>query len=194
MADFNLPNEIWCKIFSFLSLTPKKNATATCKLWWRLIREDQKLSGYILISWYDMKTALYKSQWNWNNWPALQTLELKKLIIHVEDSKEAIRNDIEEISLKDCPSLEAVLFDFELTPLQKDDQKILQYLPHTDQIFGLGQELDSIQKWNEYERRMKVLKELRMLRVKFAIGSNFEYLLLPEYYSKYAKEFYSSRE
>ena len=193
MSDFNLPNEIWCKIFSYLSFAPKKNATATCKLWWRLIREDQKLSGYILISWYEMRKALYKSQWNWNNWPALKTLELKKLIIHVEDSKEAIKNDIEELSLKDCPpSLEEVLFDFELTPLQKDDQKILQYLPQTDQIFGLGQELDSIQKWNEYERRMKVLKELRMLGVKFAIGSNFEYLLLPERYNKYAKEFYLS--
>ena len=51
MADFNLPNEIWCKIFSYLPLAPKKNATATCRLWFRLIREDPKLSGYTLISW-----------------------------------------------------------------------------------------------------------------------------------------------
>ena len=190
MADYYLPNEIWCKIFSYLPLAPKKNATATCKLWWRLIREDKKLSGYILISWYDV-FAPEKLQWNWNNWPALKTLELNNLIIHVEDSREALQNVIEELSLKDCPpSLEEILFDFELTPLQKYDQKILQYLPHTDQIFGLGQELDSIQKWNEYERRMKVLKKLKGVR--FAIGSNFEYLLLPEHYNKYAKEFYSS--
>ena len=50
MADFDLPNEIWCKNFSYLPFEPKKNATATCKLWFRLIREDPKISGYILIS------------------------------------------------------------------------------------------------------------------------------------------------
>ena len=146
-----------------------------------------------------MEKALEKLQWNWNNWPALKTLELNDLIIHTEDSREAIQNIIEELSLKDCPpSLEVVLFDFELTPLQKYDQKILQYLTYTDQIFGLGKELDSIQKWNEYERSMKVLKKLKRFNIRFAIGSNFEYLLLPadsdRYYRRYAKEFYLSRE
>ena len=196
MTDFNLPNEIWCKIFSYLPLPPKKNATATCKLWLRLIREDQKLSGYILISWYNMEKALEKLQWNWNNWPALKTLELKSNpVMFVEDSREAVQNVIDELSLKDCPpSLESVLFNFKLTPIQKHDQTILQYLPHTNQIFGLGHELDSIQKWNEYEWSMKVLKELKTLGVRFAIASNFEYLLLPEDYNRYAKEFYLSRE
>ena len=193
MTEFNLPNEIWCKIFLYLPLTPKKNATATCKLWWRLICEDRKLSASISISWYDI-FALEKLKWNWDNWPALKTLELTKFsYLNIEDSQEAIQNVIEKLSLKDCPpSLEEVLFDFELTPLQKYDQKILHYLTYTDQIFGLGKELDSIQKWNEYERSMKVLKKLKMYGVRFAIGSNFEYLLLPEYYNKYAKEFYSS--
>ena len=201
MADFNLPNEIWCKIFSYLPLTPKKNATATCKLWWRLIREDQKLSASISISWYEI-FALEKLRWNWNNWPALKTLELNKFrYLNIEDSQEAIQNVIEKLSLKDCPpSLEEVLFNFELTPLQKYDQKILQYLPHTDQIFGLGKELDSIQKWNEYERSMKVLKKLKMRGIRFAIGSNFEYITytdqmygLEKDFNRYAKEFYSSR-
>ena len=68
MVDFNLPNEIWCMIFSYLPLEHKKNATATCKLWFRLIREDPKLSGYILISWNNMETALDTLQWNWSNW------------------------------------------------------------------------------------------------------------------------------
>ena len=49
MPAFDLPNEIWCKIFSYLPFQPKKNATATCKLWFRLIREDPKISRYILI-------------------------------------------------------------------------------------------------------------------------------------------------
>ena len=171
MADFSLPNEIWCKIFSFLPLAPKKSATATCKLWWSLIRENQKLSGYILISWSNMEKALEKLQWNWNNWPALKTLELNKLEL-VENSREATQNVIEKLSMKDCPpSLEAVLFDFQLTPIEKYDQTILQYLPYTHQIFGLGQELDSIEKWQEYESSMKLLKKLKSMGIEFKIGS-----------------------
>ena len=165
MADFNLPNEIWCQIFSYLPLEPKKNATATCKLWYRLIREDPKLSGHILISRHNMETALDTLQWNWSNWPALKTLELNKLEI-VEDLRESIQNVIEKLSLKDhCPSsLEEVLFDDYITPLQINGQTTLKYQPHNDQIFGLGQELFSIQKWDEYESNRKALTWLESLR------------------------------
>ena len=92
MADLNLPNEIWCMIFSYLPLEHKKNATATCKLWSRLIREDPNISGHILISLYNFGTALETLQWNWSNWPALKTLELNKF--GLEDSREAIQNTI----------------------------------------------------------------------------------------------------
>ena len=116
MADFNLPNEIWCMIFSYLPLEHKKNATATCKLWFRLIREDPKLSVYILISWYNMEKAIEKSEWNWKNWPALKTLQMKSLPLTVVDAREAIQSAIQKLSLKDFPpSLEAVLFDVDLT-------------------------------------------------------------------------------
>ena len=152
MADFNLPNEIWCQIFTYLPLAPKKNATATCRLWSNLIREDQKLPGHILISWFNMETALETSQWNWSNWPALKTLELNKLKL-VGDLRDSIQNVIAKLSLKDhCPaSLEEVLFDVNLTPIQTKIKSPLKYQPHTDQIFGLGQELFSNQKWIEYE-------------------------------------------
>ena len=166
MANFNLPNEIWCKIFSYLPLAPKKNATATCKLWLRLIREDQKLSGYILISWYNMEEALEKLQWNWNNWPALKTLELKSHpSLFVEDSREAVQNAIEKLSLTNCPeSLEEVLFDVDLTPKQTFGQLLLKYQCNTDQIFGLGQKLDSLQKWEDYESNIKALKRVKSMK------------------------------
>ena len=158
MADFNLPNEIWCKIFTYLPLEPKKNATATCKLWFSLIRQDPKLSGHILISWYSMEIALETLQWNWNNWPALQTLELNYHPLKV--SREVIQNAIKKISSEHCPpSLEEVIFNFDLTPLQAYQKlyghSLLKYKPYTDQFFGLGQELDSIQKWNKYESNMR---------------------------------------
>ena len=164
MTDFNLPNEIWCKIFSYLPLAPKKNATATCKLWSRLIREDPKLSGYILISWYNMKTAQETLQWNWSSWSALKTLELNKLEL-VTDSRDSIQNVIEKLSLKDhCPSLEEVLFDVGLTPeIHTPSQSLLKYQPHTGQIYGFGQNLDSSQQWSKYELNMKALRKLKSM-------------------------------
>ena len=144
MVDFNLPNEIWCMIFSYLPLEPKKNVTATCKLWFRLIREDKNLSEYILISWYNMEKAIDKLQWNWNNWPTLKTLELKSHpLTVVGDSRETIQYAIEKISLKDCPTtLEEVLFDVDLTLLKTHGWSLLKYQRYTDQVFGLGQKLD----------------------------------------------------
>ena len=163
MPDFNLPNEISCKIFSYLPLEPKKNATVTCKLWFSLIRQDPKLSGHIVISLHNMETALETLHWHWSNWPALKTLELTELEL-VEESRESIQNVIEKLSLKDnCPtSLEEVLFGVDLADLPTNGQSPLKYKTYTDQIFGLGQELDSIQKWNEYESNIKALKSLKL--------------------------------
>ena len=166
MADFNLPNEIWCMIFSYLPLEPKKNATATCKLWFRLIHEDQKLSEYILISWHNMEKATDKLQLNWNNWPVLKTLELKSLPLTIVDSREAIRSVIQKLSLKDFPpSLEAVLFDVDLTQTFDYFSKYsnvvpslhrVKYQPYTDQIIGLEQVLNSIKNCKEYESDIKI--------------------------------------
>merc|ERR1712208_136131 len=97
-------------IFSYLQLEKKKNATATCKLWSRLIREDPNLSGHILISWYNMGTALETLQWNWSNWPALKILELNNF--ELVDSREAIQHIIKTLSLQECPpNIEEVLFN-----------------------------------------------------------------------------------
>ena len=160
MADFNLPNEIWCMIFSYLPFEPKKNATATCKLWSRLIREDPNLSGHILVSWCNMGTALNLLYWNWSNWPALKTLELNKF--ELVDSREAIKNIIKTFLLRECPpNIEEVLFNVDLTPIPTNGRSLLKYQPSTDQIYGLGQELNSIQKWNEYESNMKALKKIQ---------------------------------
>ena len=148
-------------IFSNLPVEAKENATATCKLWSRLIRADPKLSRQILISWHNMEKALETLQWNWNNWPALQTLELKYHPLTV--SRVAIQNEIEKLSLKHCPArLEEVIFNFDLTPIQSYwksyGQSLLIYKPYTNQFFGLGHELDSIQMWNKYESYMRSWK------------------------------------
>ena len=116
-----------------------------------------------------METALETLQWKWSNWPGLKTLELNKLE-RVVDSRVSVYNVIEKLSLsshyvKDhCPpNLKVVLFDVDLTPLQTNGQSLLMYKPYTDQILGLGQELDSIQKWKQYELNMRGLKILKSI-------------------------------
>ena len=178
MADFNLPNEIWCMIFSNLPLELKKNASATCKLWFRLIREDQKLSEYILISWHNMEKAIDKLQWNWNNWPVLKTLELKSLPLKIVDSREAIQSAIQKLPLKDLPpSLEVVLFDVDLTASFKYFTKFtdmvicVKYHPYTDQIIGFKQVLDSIKACKGDESTMNALVKLSQATVSQATAS-----------------------
>ena len=52
----NLPEEMWCLIFSYLPIESKKKATATCQLWFKIIRSDPKLSGLISQRKYDRST------------------------------------------------------------------------------------------------------------------------------------------
>ena len=114
----------------------------------------------VVNNWQNLQTQFVNDplQWNWNSWPAIQTLELKYDPLTV--SRETIQNAIEKLSLKHCPpSLEEVIFNFDLTPSQSYSksyrQSLLKYKLYTDQYFGLEQELDSIQKWNKYESYMQ---------------------------------------
>ena len=51
----------------------------------------------------------------------------------------------------------------DLIPIQTNGLSLLKYQPYNDQIFGLGQKLDSIQKWNVYESNIKALKRLKSM-------------------------------
>ena len=51
----------------------------------------------------------------------------------------------------------------DLIPIQTNGLSLLKYQPYNDQIFGLGQKLDSTQKWNAYESNMKALKTLKSM-------------------------------
>ena len=53
--DCNLPNEIWCEIFSCLDKKSLKNVTATCKLWFGIIRGNEKFSGHVKMKFIDLK-------------------------------------------------------------------------------------------------------------------------------------------
>ena len=74
-----LPREILFIIFSYLDKTSVRNATASCKLWFQLIRSDQNLSGYISlekIGLVQLSQKILVGEWKWAQWPVLKTIKL----------------------------------------------------------------------------------------------------------------------
>jgi len=43
--ECNLPNEVWCEIFSYLDKKSLKKVTSTCKSWFGIIRGNEKFTG-----------------------------------------------------------------------------------------------------------------------------------------------------
>ena len=77
--DCNLPNEIWCEIFSYLDQKSLKNVTATCKLWFGRIRGNEKFSGHVKMKFTDLKDlskTVTDSEWLRKRWPSMRVLEI----------------------------------------------------------------------------------------------------------------------
>ena len=77
----NLPQEVWCIKFSYLTRESRKYATCTCKLWFEIIRGNSRFSGNISIPWSKLQYSrlewsLLKS-FNWDNWPSLKNLGIE---------------------------------------------------------------------------------------------------------------------
>ena len=115
----NLPNEIWCSVFSHLDEKSVRSALLTCKSWFELIRNDPNFSSHICLKDHSLKellTKIEKSEWNWERWPALKILELELDMskaagfeYRLKCPKQAM--DLKkQINFKECLSLEKVVF------------------------------------------------------------------------------------
>ena len=137
-----LPREILCLIFSHLDKKSVRNATASCKLWFQLIRSDQNLSGYISLEKFGLEQMSQKisvGEWKWTQWPVLKTIKLGGLsaatsendlpcealfhnkpkpnicpstIIQNSYSKEITPYLSKLVCFKGCPTLEKVVISF----------------------------------------------------------------------------------
>ena len=88
MAKFMLPSEIWCHILSYLDEKSLRTIASTCKLFFELVRGNEKLSGCIIlksVTLKDLATNIKNSEWIWDRWPSLKTL---KIPLQFEYSKE----------------------------------------------------------------------------------------------------------
>ena len=83
-----LPSEIWCHILSYLDEKSLRTIASTCKLFFELVRGNEKLSGCIIlksVTLKDLATNIKNSEWIWDRWPSLKTL---KIPLQFEYSKE----------------------------------------------------------------------------------------------------------
>ena len=101
-----LPSELLYMIFSFLDKESRKSATATCQLWFDVIR-NSNLSNHICFNGIveNLQQRIENSEWDWKRWPALKTFELQGY-----SEKEDLLNDL-PIDFKQCPTLELVIFN-----------------------------------------------------------------------------------
>ena len=128
-SDMNiLPKEIWCIIFSHLDEKSIRSSSATCKLWFELIRNDLKISSDIYLvnaGLNEFRTILEKSEWMWERWPVLKTLEFgPKIKYSCENEKQAM-NIVKSINFKQCETLEKVVFGvkYDLLIVDSDSKK-----------------------------------------------------------------------
>ena len=180
-----LPREILCIIFSNLDKKSVKSATATCKHWFELIRNDSNLSSYVCLKVIkpqqfdqriqDLETSVAK-------WPVLKTIKFcghYPYFVHFSVVEKIVKHSIRLVDSKDCPILEKIIVSVsyclesffpqlpaigtieEFTFNPKDDIKSLQ----VEHITKLDLELKK--QWNygmeEIDKKSKISSGLKLI-------------------------------
>ena len=112
-----LPREILCIIFSYLDKKSVQNATATCKLWFELIRNDKGLSSYVCFEKNVLEELLQEirvGKWSWAGWPILKKLKFGCLSA-AKNHKEITSYLPKLANFNGCPTLEKVVFSVSCT-------------------------------------------------------------------------------
>ena len=98
-----LPKEILCIIFSYLDKKYVKNVTATCKLWFELIRNDLNFSSCIRVkAFQDLELSVAR-------WPALKTIKFCGNYPYFSVMEKLVQHTTKLAKSNDCPPLEEVV-------------------------------------------------------------------------------------
>ena len=98
-----LPREILCLIFSHLDKKTVQNVTATCKLWFELIRNDLKFSSCIRLK------AFQGLEISVARWPALKTIKFCGNYPYFSVMEKLVQHTTKLAKSNDCPPLEKVV-------------------------------------------------------------------------------------
>ena len=107
-----LPIEILCIIFLHLDKKSVKSATATCKLWFELIRNDSNLSSYVclkVIKLQEFDKRIQDLAISVARWPALKTIKFCGHYKYFSASEIIVLSTTKLIKSKDCPPLEEII-------------------------------------------------------------------------------------
>ena len=117
-----LNDEEWLKIFLYLDEEDKKSATMTCRGWFKLIRNDPKLSGYLMVHFQLQKFGEFSSQFaNYrdtripdvnallNSWPALRKIKFSEGFLAEPREVAHLRDAMKQIDFDGSPKLEEVI-------------------------------------------------------------------------------------
>ena len=113
-----IPKEVLCIIFSYLDRKSVKNVTATCKLWFEIIRGDSKRSSHVCLSCmslHELDTRIADLDFTLSRWPVLKTIEFRgyyySYIYYMGISvlNKILKYTRRLVNSEDCPSLEKII-------------------------------------------------------------------------------------
>ena len=99
----NLPREILCIIFSYLDKKYVQNVTATCKLWFELIRSDLNFSSCICLK------AFQNLEISVARWPVLKTIKFCGNYPYFSIMEKLVQHTNKLAKSNDCPPLEKIV-------------------------------------------------------------------------------------
>ena len=107
-----LPREILCIIFSYLDKKSVQSATATCKLWFELIRNDSNLSSHVCfkaIKLQEFDKRIQDLEVSVARWPVLKTIKFCGHYPYFSVVKKLAQHTPKLVNSKDCPPLEKII-------------------------------------------------------------------------------------
>jgi hypothetical protein len=169
-----LPREILCIIFSYLDKKSVQSATATCKLWFALIRNDSNLSSHVCFKAIKLKEfdkRIQDLEISMARWPVLKTIKFCGHYPYFSVVKKLVQHTPKLVNSEDCPPLEKIIVsvsyclerffphlpDFgtieEFTFNPNNDIRSLQ----VEHISSLGLELKDIEDIEEVSSGLKLI-------------------------------------
>ena len=107
-----LPREILCIIFSYLDKKSVQSATATCKLWLELIRNDSNLSSHVCfkaIKLQEFDKRIQDLEISVARWPVLKTIKFCGHYPYFSVVEKLVQHTPKLVNSEDCPPLEKII-------------------------------------------------------------------------------------
>ena len=107
-----LPREILYIIFSYLDKKSVQSTTATCKLWFELIRNDSNLSSHVCfkaIKLQEFDKRIQDLEISVARWPVLKTIKFCGHYPYFSVVEKLVQRTTKLVNSKDCPPLEKII-------------------------------------------------------------------------------------